>query len=70
MRSINLSPLVQVTLVSLLSWNPVVGTSAKTHALVEVLFPAKVIQPVGKKPFSFISNTGKVPRSLVRSLLL
>lgn len=67
LRSIDLSPLVQgFALQYLLGWDPVVGTSAKTHALVEVFHAAKVVQPVREKPISLGGDTGEIPGLLLQ----
>jgi hypothetical protein len=63
LRFINLSPLVHdFSLQRLLGRNPVVGTSAETHALVKVFLPAEIIQPVREKPFGLGSDTSKISR--------
>jgi hypothetical protein len=63
LRCVNLSPLVQdSSLQCLLGRNPVVGTSAETHALVKVFLSAEIIQVVREKPSSLGSDTSKISR--------
>jgi len=66
---IDLRPHVhQATIHGLLGRNPIVSTSTKTHALVEVFLPSKVVQPIREKPISLVSHSSDISRSFVRGV--